>query len=154
MIALAKTVLHDQPGYDRNTMIKIGDTALKSVTLDEAAIRAFAVSCGDMNPLHHDAEFAKTTRFGGLIACGPHYLSLLMGLMATHYSQNGPQVGIEFQTSFLRPVRPGDTIELKWVVTHTVPKSKGAIITLDGSITNQHGEVALTSIGKLMSFYQ
>ena len=135
-------------------MIKIGDTARKSVTLDEASIRAFATSCGDLNPLHHDAAFANTTRFGGIIACGPHYLSLLMGLMATHYSRNGPQVGIEFQTHFLKPVRPGDTIELKWVVTHTEPKSKGAIITLDGSITNQHGEVALTSLGKLMSFNQ
>ena len=134
-------------------MIQIGDTARKSVTLDEASIRAFATLCGDLNPLHHDTEFAKTTRFGGIIACGPHYLSLLMGLMATHYSQNGPQVGIEFQTHFLKPVRPGDTIELKWVVTHTVPKSKGAIIALDGSITNEQGEVVLTSIGKLMSFH-
>ena len=134
-------------------MIQIGDTARKSVTLDEASIRAFATLCGDLNPLHHDAEFAKTTRFGGIIACGPHYLSLLMGLMATHYSQNGPQVGIEFQTHFLKPVRPGDTIELKWVVTHTVPKSKGTIIALDGSITNEQGEVVLTSIGKLMSFH-
>ena len=133
-------------------MIKIGDTALTSVTLNEAAIRAFAASCGDMNPLHHDAEFAKTTRFGGLIACGPHYLSLLMGLMATHYSQNGPQVGIDFTVQFTKPVRPGDTIKLKWVVMRVEPKSKGAIITLDGSITNQHGEVVLTSVGKLMSF--
>ena len=133
-------------------MIVIGDTALKSVTLDEASIRAFATSCGDLNPLHHDAEFAKTTRFGGLIACGPHYLSLLMGLMATHYSQNGPQVGIDFTVQFTKPVRPGDTIKLKWVVMRVEPKSKGAIITLDGSITNQHGEVVLTSAGKLMSF--
>ena len=135
-------------------MIQLDDTAFKFVTLDEAAIRTFATSCGDMNPLHHDAEFAKSTRFGGLIACGPHYLSLLMGLMATHYSQNGPQVGIEFQTSFLKPVRPGDTIALKWVVTHVAPKAKGAIITLDGSITNQHGELVLSSVGKLMSFHQ
>ncbi len=133
-------------------MITLGDTALKSVTLDEAAIRAFATSCGDLNPLHHDPAFAMTTRFGGLIACGPHYLSLLMGLMASHYSQNGPQVGIDFAVQFKKPVRPGDTIALKWVVTQIAPKSKGDIVTLDGSITNQRGELVLTSLGKLMTF--
>ena len=133
-------------------MITIGETARKSVTLDEAAIRSFAASCGDMNPLHHDAEYAKGTRFGGLIASGPHYLALLMGLMATHYTAHGPQVGIDFSTQFRKPVRPGDTIELKWVVTAIEPKEKGDVVTLDGSITNQHGEVVLTSVGKLMSF--
>jgi 3-hydroxybutyryl-CoA dehydratase len=133
-------------------MITMGETALKSVTLDEAAIRAFAASCGDFNPLHHDAEYAKGTRFGGLIACGPHYLSLLMGLMATHYTAHGPQVGIDFSTQFRKPVRPGDTIELKWVVTAIEPKAKGDVVTLDGTITNQHGETVLTSVGKLMAF--
>ena len=133
-------------------MITIGETARKSVTLDEAAIRSFAASCGDMNPLHHDAEYARGTRFGGLIASGPHYLALLMGLMATHYTAHGPQVGIDFSTQFRKPVRPGDTIELKWIVTAIEPKGKGDVVTLDGSITNQHGEVVLTSVGKLMSF--
>ena len=135
-------------------MITIGETARKSVTLDEAAIRSFAASCGDMNPLHHDAEYARGTRFGGLIASGPHYLALLMGLMATHYTAHGPQVGIDFSTQFRKPVRPGDTIELKWVVTAIEPKEKGDVVTLDGTITNQHGETVLTTVGKLMAFRQ
>lgn len=133
-------------------MITVGETATRTVTLDEAAIRAFAASCGDMNPLHHDADYAKASRFGGMIASGPHYLSLLMGVLATHYSQHGPQVGVEFQVNFAKPVRPGDTIELKWVVRAIEPKSKGDIVTLDGTITNQHGEVALSSVGKIMTF--
>ena len=135
-------------------MITIGETARKSVTLDEVAIRSFAASCGDMNPLHHDAEYARGTRFGGLIASGPHYLALLMGLMATHYTAHGPQVGIDFSTQFRKPVRPGDTIELKWVVTAIEPKEKGDVVTLDGTITNQHGETVLTTVGKLMAFRQ
>lgn len=134
-------------------MIFLGETALKSVILDEAAIRTFATSCGDFNPLHHDAEYARGTRFGGLIACGPHYLSLLMGLMATHYTAHGPQVGIDFSTQFKKPVRPGDTIELKWVVTALEPKKSGTIVTLYGTITNQFGETVLTSVGKLMAFH-
>ena len=131
-------------------MIALGETAARKVTLDEAAIRAFAASCGDFNPLHHDPEYAKATRYGGIIASGPHYLSLLMGLMATHYTRFGPQVGIDFQVKFRRPVRPGDTIELHWVVTAIEPKSRGDVITLDGSIANQRGEQVLTCVGKLM----
>ena len=79
-------------------------------------------------------------------------LSLLLGLLASHYTEHGPQVGIDFQVRFARPVRPGDTIELKWVVTHIEPKAQGSIVTLDGTITNQNGEKVLTSVGKIMTF--
>ena len=133
-------------------MIQIGETAIRSRTLSEADIRSFASLCEDFNPLHHDHEYAAATRFGGIIASGPHYLSLLLGLLASHYTEHGPQVGIDFQVRFARPVRPGDTIELKWVVTHIEPKAQGSIVTLEGTITNQNGEKVLTSVGKIMTF--
>lgn len=135
-------------------MIAIGETALRVKHITLLDISRFATMCEDMNPLHHDPEYAAATRFGGIIACGPHYLSLLMGLLASHYTQHGPQVGIEFQVNLRKPVRPGDTIELKWVVTHIEPKSRGNVVTLDGSITNQSGEVVLTTVGKIMTFNQ
>ncbi|MBL8376679.1 MAG: MaoC family dehydratase [Burkholderiales bacterium] len=134
-------------------MITIGETATKSLTLDREQIRTFAASCGDFNPLHHDEAFAKASRFGGIIACGPHYVALLMGLLATHYTQHGPQVGIGFDAMKLeKPVRPGDTIELKWVVRAIEPRSIGDVVTLDGSITNQDGARVLSVIGKIMAF--
>ena len=132
-------------------MIEVGETAIRVRTISEADIRAFATMCEDFNPLHHDHDYARATRFGGMIACGPHYLSLLMGVMASHYTGHGPQVGIEFQITFARPVRPGDTIELKWVVKSIEPGKRGDIVTLDGTITNQHGATVLTSVGKLMA---
>ena len=61
-------------------------------------------------------------------------------------------MGIEFGLRLLTPVRPGDTIELKWVVSAIDPKSKGDIVTLDGTITNQKQELVLTSVGKIMVF--
>jgi acyl dehydratase len=133
-------------------MIQIGETAIRVKTISAEDVSTFANLVEDFNPLHHDAEYAAATRFGGIIASGPHYLSLLMGVLASHYTAHGPQVGIDFQVRFARPVRPGDTIELKWVVTHIEPKSRGSIVTLDGSITNQHGETVLTSVGKIMTF--
>ncbi|MFN0163839.1 MAG: MaoC family dehydratase [Burkholderiales bacterium] len=134
-------------------MITIGETAIQSFTLDLEQIRSFATSCGDLNPLHHDEAYARASRFGGIIASGPHYMSLLMGLMASHYSKHGPQVGINFDAmKFEKPVRPGDTITLKWVVRAIEPKSIGNVITLDGSITNQDGAQVLSVVGKLMCF--
>lgn len=132
-------------------MITIGETAVRSRTISEAEIRAFATLCEDFNPLHHDAEVAAASRFGGLIAAGPHYTSLLLGLLATHYSKHGPQVGVECSVAFVKPVRPGDTIELKWVVRAIEPKSRGDIVTLDGLITNQKGETVLTAVGKIFA---
>jgi acyl dehydratase len=132
-------------------LIEIGETATRTRHITEADIRAFATMCEDFNPLHHDAEAAAASRFGGLIASGPHYVSLLLGLLATAYSKHGPQVGVECSVVFAKPVRPGDTIEFKWVVREIAPKSKGDIVTLDGSITNQHGDTVLTAIGKILA---
>ena len=133
--------------------LSIGSTAVRSKTISEADIRAFATISEDFNPLHHDPEYAKGSRYGGLIACGPHYASLLMGLMATEFSKHGTMVGIDFTLSFTRPVRPGDKIDLKWIVTQIEPKSKGNIVTCQGTVTNQDNVIVLSSIGKLMTFH-
>ena len=132
-------------------MITIGETARRVKTITEADIRAFATMAEDFNPLHHDAEFASASRFGGLIAAGPHYTSLLLGLLASHFSQHGPQVGVECSVIFVKPVRPGDAIELSWVVRTIEPKSRGDIVSLDGLITNQNGDTVLTAASKIFA---
>ena len=48
----------------------VGQTAQRSLTLTEQHVRTFAELTGDYNPLHFDAEFAKATRFGGLVVQG------------------------------------------------------------------------------------
>ncbi|WP_370362795.1 MaoC/PaaZ C-terminal domain-containing protein [Desulfopila sp. IMCC35008] len=55
----------------------------------------FANGVGDINPSHHDHEFAKNTRFGRLTASGPHTTALLLSLTASHFSKKshvGPRV--------------------------------------------------------------
>jgi acyl dehydratase len=132
-------------------VITVGETATRTRTISEDEIRSFASMCEDFNPLHHDAEVAAASRFGGLIASGPHYVSLLLGLLASHFSKHGAQVGVECSVAFRKPVRPGDTIELQWVVRAIEPKSSGDIVTLDGLITNQRGETVLTAAGKILA---
>ena len=53
-----------EPGID------VGDVVRFSKRLDEGDVRAFARASGDENPLHLDAAYAETTRFGGRIAHG------------------------------------------------------------------------------------
>ena len=65
---------------------------------------AFALAGGDDNPLHHDAEFAASTRFGQLIVSGRHTTALLLGLTASHFAKRGVVIGVGFSVSIERPV--------------------------------------------------
>jgi acyl dehydratase len=125
------------------------------VTFDAEAIRAFATAAGDANPLHHDAEAAAASRFGGLIASGTHYGALMMGLLATELTGHGPGVGMEFALRFRRPVRSGATMRLEWVVTdiRPSPRQRGSVVTVEGTVADAAtGEVAATTTGKCMMF--
>ena len=134
--------------------IAIGESFSKTLTLDAATIHTFALAAGDLNPLHHDAAYAKATRFGGIIASGTHYVALLMGLVATHFSAEAAAAGLEFSFQLKKPVRAGDTITLAWTVAEVMPKAslKGDIVSLKGSITNQEAVEVLTCIGKVVVF--
>jgi len=136
--------------------ISIGDTFSRTVTLDAPTIHEFALAAGDHNPLHHDAAFAQGTRFGGIIASGTHYVALIMGLVATHFTALGhTAAGMEFSFQLKKPVRAGDTITLTWTVAEITPKEslKGDILTLNGTITTQDGVLVLTCIGKIVVFH-
>jgi acyl dehydratase len=82
---------------------KVGDRFGKSVTLDVDSIRSFARACGDTNPLHHDEAVARASRFGSIIACGPHTASLLLALSAEHFARICPALGLDSACSFARP---------------------------------------------------
>jgi acyl dehydratase len=136
--------------------IKVGETFSRTVTLDARTIHEFAVAAGDHNPLHHDPAFAESTRFGGIIASGTHYVALIMGLVASHFTALGhTAAGLEFSFQLKKPVRAGDTITLTWTVAEITPKEslKGDILTLNGTITTQDGVVVLTCIGKIVVFH-
>lgn len=133
-------------------MAEIGETFSQQITLTEAEIGDFARRCGDMNPLHHDRDYAAKTRFTRILACGPHYTSLLMGLAATHFSKQGAMLGLEFNFNFRRPVLADDTITLEWEVSDVLNKDSlgGELIGLTGKITNHLDKVVLSATGKVL----
>ena len=85
-------------------------------TLSPAEVSRQAYSIGDDNPLHHDAEYAETTRYGRLIASGTHTTALLLGLTASHFSKGMSMVGLEYWLGFRRPIYADETIVLEWLV--------------------------------------
>ena len=133
--------------------VQIGERIIGQVMLSHADIATFATLCGDMNPLHHDESYAQGTRFGGVIACGPQITSLMMGLVATYFSQNGAMLGLEFSFRFLKAVKAGETVDMEWNVVTTEPKASlnGEIVALDGKATNQRGETVVTGVGKILA---
>ena len=67
----------------------------------------------DPQPFHLDAEQAKNSIFGQLVASGWHTTSLLMrllvdGLLNETISMGSPGVD---EIRWLRPLRPGDTLQ-------------------------------------------
>jgi acyl dehydratase len=122
------------------------------ITLTPAMVAAYAQVAGDTNPVHHDPEFAAATRYGRLIASGTHTTALLLGLTASHYSQQWAMVGLEFWVRFRRPIYADETIRLEWLVVKVTPneKLKGEIVELRGRIRGQNGETLLGAKGRIL----
>lgn len=122
------------------------------VTLTPALVAAYARAAGDANPLHQDAVFAASTRYGRLIASGAHTTALLLGLTAAHFSQRGAMVGLEFWVRFRRPVFADETVRLQWLVIKVTPSAKleGDIVELRGRIQGQDGATALGAKGRVL----
>ncbi len=96
----------------------LGDT-LRSHgrTVTEADMVGFAGLTGDINPLHMDAEYAKTTRYGQRLPHGQLILVLALGLMERviaplFHSSVVAFYGID-RLRFLQPVFLGDTIHVE-----------------------------------------
>jgi 3-hydroxybutyryl-CoA dehydratase len=122
------------------------------VSLDLSATSAFAHAVGDTNPMHHDADYASTTRFGRLLASGPQTTAHLLALTASHFSKRGAMLGLEFWVRFRRPVYADETITLEWLVISVKKNSRldGEIIDLRGRIRNQTGETAVGAKGRVL----
>jgi acyl dehydratase len=124
---------------------------LGSRTITRESMLAFAREY-DPQPFHTDEEAAKETIYGGLIASGWQTGAVLMrlfwdGLLHECASLGSP--GID-ELRWVKPVRPGDTLSLRYTVVETVPsrsKPDRGIVRSLCELRNQRGEVVLTMKG-------
>jgi len=120
------------------------ETVTDSRTVTEADVVAFAGLSGDYNPLHVDAEFARSTPFGERIAHGLLGLAIASGLVSRTGAIEGTALaflGTEWR--FTAPIKLGDTITVHSRVDDTRETSKPdrGIVVFAVEIVNQRGEV-------------
>jgi acyl dehydratase len=110
-------------------------------TVTQAQIDAYAEASGDHNPIHVDADFARSVGLPGAIAHG----LLEMGILAEAVGgwAGGTESVRSLQVRFSKPLLAGDTIICTGTVI-AVDESTGEA-TLEVAATSDRGERVLTN---------
>ncbi|HQU35611.1 MAG TPA: MaoC/PaaZ C-terminal domain-containing protein [Anaerolineales bacterium] len=112
-------------------------------TVTEADVANFAGLSGDFNPLHTDAEFAKTTPMGERIAHGVLILAMATGMANWMGIFEGTTLALMEQvTRYKGAVKFGDTIRLEMEVIEKKPTSKPekGVVKFSVRVKNQRDE--------------
>ncbi|HZW52388.1 MAG TPA: MaoC family dehydratase [Candidatus Elarobacter sp.] len=125
-------------------VFRVGDRSTFSKTITEADILLFAAVSGDNYPLHVDAEYAKTTRFGQRAAHGMLTASLLSTVIGLLLQKPGG-IYVEQSIRFRRPVFAGDTLTATAEVTELIPERRR--MRVRAGIVNQRGDTVLDGEG-------
>lgn len=105
--------------------LTIGQSATYTRTVTEADIQQFGAVSGDLNPLHFDENYAKTTIFRGRIAHGMLSLSYLSTVLGTQLPGAG-SIFLSATVRFKAPVRIGDTVSATCTVRE-INSEKGRV---------------------------
>lgn len=113
--------------------LSVGMSALFAKTITEADIVMFSGVTGDMNPVHVNEDFASDTMFNGRIAHG----MLTASLISTVLGMKMPGPGCIYLSQdlrFLAPVRAGDTVTARALITDIIPEKKRIICKTTASV--------------------
>jgi acyl dehydratase len=129
---------------------EIGDSYVsQGRTITEAEVATFAGLSGDFNPLHTNAEFAKTTSFGERIVHGMLTVAMSTGMSNWSGLFAGTTIALlEQNIKYKGAVRFGDTVHLKMTVTEKKETSKPdrGIVTVAAQVLNQRDELVVDMV--------
>jgi len=133
-------------------IVTIGENFSATLALSVDSVKTFATLVNDLNPLHHDEAYAAQSRFGGLIASGTQPTAHFMALLATHFSTYAQPLGLEFDIKLKKAAHAGDTLVMTWRVrdAYWKPSLNGDLTHLQGTVTNQRGEVAVVGASTIL----
>ena len=128
--------------------LKIGMT----VTIGDAVIEKqkmldFARTY-DPIPLHTDEEYARNTRFGGLIAPGVmSFMSVWAKYLEVDFFGEELVAGKSTKIEWIRPVFPEDVLSGKATITGLVRRNeRNGLVEITVEAYNQHGALVLTDV--------
>jgi 3-oxoacyl-[acyl-carrier protein] reductase len=120
--------------------IEVGQTAELTHEISPADVEAFRQLTGDVNPLHLDADFARTTSFRKPVVYGMLSASFISTIIGNKLPGGGA-LWTRQSLEFLQPAFVGDTLR---VAARVKQKSAATrTVVLDIRITNQHGQPLL-----------
>lgn len=120
--------------------LRVGQRAVRSLTLTSNHVRTYAEMTGDYNPLHFDEDFTSKTKFKRLVVQGGLTTGLLHALVAMDMPGPGT-VFLSQNWKFTAPVFIGDTItaEAEVISMHATKP----VTQLKMRVTRQNGETVL-----------
>jgi len=127
-------------------LINQSETFRKTIT--EADVNLFASITGDINPIHIDEIYAKSTKFGKRIAHGFLVSSLISVVLGTKLPGPGT-IYISLSLNFKAPVYIGDTVEIRVIVKEII-KAKNRVRLLT-EIYNQNQELVVTGEAEVLA---
>lgn len=127
-------------GWKTFEEFRVGDQATFAKTIGDADILLFAAVSGDYYELHHDAEYAKTTRFGQRVAHGMLTASLLSTTNGMLLERPGG-IFVSQTLHFKGPVVAGDTLTATSEVLEVLTEKRR--LRCRTWVRNQRGEIVL-----------
>ena len=119
---------------------RVGQKAELTRAVSTQDIAMFTAISGDRNPLHHDAELAGKTKFGGIVVQGGITSAILNAVVAEKLPGRGT-VFLHVDWNFRAPVRPGDQITGQVEVLKV--RTDKPITELKTSVTRDDGTTVL-----------
>jgi len=118
---------------------------IKAFTEEE--VESYARITGDYNYMHMDEEKAKKSFFKGRIVHGQLVGGLISALLGMKLPGGG-NIYLQQSLEFLKPVRIGDIIKARVIITEINEKKK--VLVLDTFCLNEHEEVVLRGKAKVL----
>lgn len=124
---------------------------LGSRTVTEDEIIAFARDF-DPQTFHVDHEAAAESIYGGVIASGWHTCSMMMRIVVDSVLGKAAGMGSPGldKVRWILPVRPGDTLSVKYITTQvkaSASRPDRGVVWSTWEARNQHGELVCTIDG-------
>ena len=146
---VAEDFWRDEPRRATWDGIEVGvERPTRPVTLTLELIQEYARSIGDLNPLYFDEDFARRSRFGGLIAPPTIHVPLLfLCTEPTDWMRTPGTINAGQSWYYRRPARPGDVVTLRARALDKLYRNDRLFVVHDNVFLDQQGQVLCAGRG-------